>query len=579
MYLLSRILSNFALGIFNHPHGPSLHRQRPNLLCRGPWEDFVVWYVTSVHPVFGNFSECICSQVDKSSIEPSAFLRYQPKAMLDYSTTALGVFIFFVLYSLPRARQYLVRLRTIRECGCQPPRSLPQRDPIFGLDTALRMFRSYGEGQRSADFKEQHDALGNTFQSVALGKRRIFTIEPDNLRSILLTNFKHWGVQPLRLPSWGPFLGKGVMDTDGMFWKHSRDMVQPLFRREQISDLASFDIHVTRMLDLMPEDGSTMDLQPLFARLILDFTTEFLFGESLECLTPTPKEDAMIFLNAFHYGQSGIGKRTQLPYLTVFARDTKFHQAARTAHHFVDEQINRAIVRRDTQNPEKQRKYILVDELVKICNTKEDVRSQLLNTFLAAHDTTAVLMTNVFFNLARNPGKYGKLRQEILQIDLREANFDDLRGLQYLHNIVTETCRLTPVVCQSARIALQDTILPTGGGSFGTSPIYVAKGTSIQLNFFALHRRIEVYGEDPGEFHPERWDALQVGSWDFLPFIGGPRVCPAQQMALMQVKFTVARIVQSFQTIENRDPVIDFIEQYKITSDSKNGCMVALKSR
>ena len=499
--------------------------------------------------------------------------------MMDYSVVATGVFIIFVLYSLPVARQYLIRSKTIRERGCQPPRSLPQRDPLFGLDTALRMFRSYREGQRSADFKEQHDALGNTFQSVALGKRRIFTIEPDNLRSILLTDFKHWGVQPLRLPPWGPLVGKGVMDTDGMYWKHSRDMVQPLFRKEQISDFASFDIHVTRMLDLMPEDGSTMDLQPLFARLILDFTTEFLFGESVECLTPTPKEDAMIFLNAFHYGQAGIGKRTQLPYLTVYARDTKFYQAARIARHFVDERIDRAITRRDTQSPEKQRKYILVDELVKVSKNKEDIRSQLLNTFLAAHDTTAVLMTNVFFNLARNPGIYDKLRQEILQIDLREANFDDLRGLRYLRNVVTETCRLTPVVCQSARIALQDTILPTGGGSCGTSPIYVAKGTSVQLNFFALHRRIEVYGEDSGVFRPERWDALQVGSWDFLPFIGGPRVCPAQQMALMQVRFTVARIVQNFRIIENRDPVIDFIERYRITSDSKNGCMVALISR
>ena len=500
-------------------------------------------------------------------------------AMLDYSTIALCVSVIFVLYGLPIARQYLIRLKTIRECGCQPPRSLPQTDPIFGLDTALRMFRSYREGQRSADFKDQHDALGNTFQSVALGKRRIFTIEPDNLRSILLTDFKDWGVQPLRLPPWGPLLGSGVMDTDGMFWKHSRDMVQPLFRKEQISDLASFDIHVTRMLDLMPEDGSTMDLQPLFARLILDFTTEFLFGESVECLTPTPKEDAMSFLNAFHYGQAGIGKRTQLPYLTVFTRDTKFDQAVRIARHHVDEHINRAIIRRDTQNPGKQRKYILVDELVKTSKNKEDVRSQLLNTFLAAHDTTAVLMTNVFFNLARNPGMYDKLRQEILHIDLREANFDDLKGLLYLRNVVTETCRLTPVVCQSARIALQDTILPTGGGSFGNSPIYVAKGTSIQLNFFALHRRVEVYGIDPEVFRPERWDALQVGSWDFLPFLGGPRVCPAQQMALLQVKFTVARIVQTFQTIENRDPVIDFIEQYRITSDSKNGCKVALRSR
>ena len=498
--------------------------------------------------------------------------------MLVQSTIGLGLLFISILYGVTAARQYFIHRKIIRERGCLPARSLPQKDPVFGIDIAFRMFRSYGGGQRSAKFKDQHDAFGSTFQSVALGKTRIFTIEPDNLRAILSTNFKDWGVQPLRLPPWEPFLGKGVMDTDGAFWKHSRDIVQPLFRRQQIADLASFDMHVTRMLDLIPKDGATVDLQPLFARLILDFTTEFLFGESVECLTPTPDEHAMIFLNAFHYGQAEIGKRTQLPYWNVFNQDRKFWQAARIAREFVDEYVNRAIHRRDSKTPEKQHKYILADELVKTGKSKEDIRNQLLNTFLAAHDTTAVLMTNVFFNLARNSDIYGKLRQEILEIEPREASFDEFKGLHYLRNVVTETSRLTPVVGQSARIALQNTILPTGGGPSGNSPIFVRKGTSVQFNFFALHRRSEIYGEDAEVFRPERWNAIQVGSWDFLPFIGGPRVCPAQQMALTQVSFTVARIVQKFKTIENRDPVFEFVEQYRITSDSKNGCKVALIS-
>ena len=143
---------------------------------------------------------------------------------------------------------------------------------------------------------------------------------------------------------------------------------------------------------------------------------------------------------------------------------------------------------------------------------------------------------------------------------------------------MTETSRLTPVVGQSARIALQDTVLPTGGGEPGTSPVFVRKGTSIQFNFFALHRRAEVFGADAETFRPERWDGLHIGSWDFLPFIGGPRLCPAQQMALMHVRFVVARILRKFERMENRDPVFEFVERYRITSDSKNGCKVALIS-
>lgn len=493
------------------------------------------------------------------------------------SSAIVRIFIFLSAFCiLPLVRQYLGRRKAIRERGCQNPRSIPQKDPIFGLDVAFRMFRSYHEGSRSAAFKKQHEISGSTFQSIALGKTRIFTTDPVNLRAILSTDFKDWGVQPLRLPPWRPFLGEGVMNTDGEFWKRSRALVQPMFRKEHITDLASFDVHVARLIDSMPKDGSTVDMQPLFARLILGFTIELLFGESLECDTPNSDGDAMAFLEAFHYGQEGIGRRTQLPMLTVFTRDKSFWQAGKTVREFVDRFIDRAVLRCADQTPGRQRKYILADELVKRTKDRKDIRNQLLNVFLAAHDTTSVLLTNVFFNLARNPNVYQKLRHEILHIDLSKADFDGLKGLKYLQDVVTETSRLTPVVGQSARIALQDTILPTGGGTSGTSPIYVRKGISVQFNFFALHRRPEVYGQDAETFRPERWDSLQVGSWDFLPFLGGPRVCPAQQMALMQVRYAVARIVQKFKGIENRDPVLEFVERYRITSDSKNGCKLAL---
>ena len=441
------------------------------------------------------------------------------------------------------------------------------------------MSKSYERGNRSATFKRQHEEFGATFQSMALGKTRIFTIDPDNARAIFSTSFEDWGVQPLRLAPWKPLLGAGVMDTDGPHWKYSRGMVQALFRREQIADLSSFDVHVDRLISLIPKDGSTVDMQPLFARLILDFTTEFLFGSCAETLTATSDPEAIAFLKAFHYGQGGIGRRTQLPYLTVFTRDPQFWSSCQIVRAFVDKYIDTAIARSQafkSAGPSAQ-KYVLADKLVQATDDRELIRSQLLNTFLAAHDTTAVLLTNVFFNLARNPKEYAKLRKELLTLERVPMAADPLKRLPILNNVVQETSRLTPVVGQSARIALRDTILPTGGGSSGEDPVFVTKGTSVQFNYFALHRRPEVFGEDAETFRPDRWDGLEVGTWDFLPFIGGPRVCPAREMALMQVRYAVARIVKAYGRVENRDPVMEFVERYKITSDSKNGCKIALE--
>lgn len=39
-----------------------------------------------------------------------------------------------------------------------------------------------------------------------------------------------------------------------------------------------------------------------------------------------------------------------------------------------------------------------------------------------------------------------------------------------------------------------------------------------------MHRREDIFGDEPEEFRPERWDGLRPG-YAFLPFNGGPRIC------------------------------------------------------
>ena len=65
-----------------------------------------------------------------------------------------------------------------------------------------------------------------------------------------------------------PFIGKGVFSTDGAYWKHSRELIRPMFAKAQISDFAALDIHVNRMMARVPRDGSTVDLQGLLKLMV-----------------------------------------------------------------------------------------------------------------------------------------------------------------------------------------------------------------------------------------------------------------------------------------------------------------------
>lgn len=94
--------------------------------------------------------------------------------------------------------------------------------------------------------------------------------------------------------------------------------------------------------------------------------------------------------------------------------------------------------------------------------------------------------------------------------------------------------RLYPSVPVNTRSALRATTLPVGGGADGLSPILVRKGEAVGYCVYAMHRRKDLYGADAGFFRPSRWEAdsrpnLKAIGWGYLPFNGGPRICPGRE--------------------------------------------------
>ena len=494
----------------------------------------------------------------------------------------LGVFIFSFLYVLSIGRKSWKPLGATQSSKCQPPISAIQHGSTFHLSLLLRLFQKSSENKRNMSVRQLFSAYGHNFQVKSWRKRTFYTIEPKNLQSVFATDFSSWGVQPMRLFAFEPFVGRGIMCSDGALWEHSRSLIKPTFARGQIADLhlSAFEAHVQNLIQLIPKDESTIDLQPLFARLALDSSTEFLFGESVLSLSPMASPSgAQAFLEAFNQGQNVVGMRLHLPQWNIATRNEPFQYFCKMAHDFVDHHIANAISLCSSDNPGKDQpqRFILAHELVRAHVHRDRIRAELLNVFLPAHEAVGVALTNIFFNLARHPEVYTKLRDEILKGGKLNGTwtFDRLKGLKYLQQVINETFRLNPVIGTDTRMALRDTTLPTGGGS-GNYPIFVRKGDIVTVSFYDLHRRDDFFGPDAHLFRPERWQTLRSTHWSYLPFGGGPRVCPGQNLALTEVGYTIVKLLEVFRTIENRDPVEEFVEVYKITTNSKNGAKVGL---
>jgi cytochrome P450 len=76
----------------------------------------------------------------------------------------------------------------------------------------------------------------------------------------------------------------------------------------------------------------------------------------------------------------------------------------------------------------------------------------------------------------------------------------------------------------------------------------------VMYNVYAMHRRTDFWGADAHLFRPERWEENAKHGWEYLPFNGGPRICLGQQYALTEASYTVVRLMQHFDSLENADP-------------------------
>ena len=164
--------------------------------------------------------------------------------------------------------------------------------------------------------------------------------------------------------------------------------------------------------------------------------------------------------------------------------------------------------------------------------------------------------------------------------------------------------RLYPSVPVNSRSALKTTSLPIGGGTDGKSPLIVRKGEAVGYCVYTMHRRKDIYGEDALEFRPSRWDEekLKNVGWAYLPFNGGPRICPGRKLktdtqctsdlvrgfadtvieefALLEASYTVIRLLQTFEKVE-RPADEPSLQSHTLTLvvASANGCKVILHDK
>ncbi|RDW85084.1 hypothetical protein BP6252_02674 [Coleophoma cylindrospora] len=404
-----------------------------------------------------------------------------------------------------------------------------------------------------------------TVEAVPAGQRVIFTADPENIKAILATQFTDYGKGEPFHRDWHDFLGDGIFVTDLDQWHASRQLFRPQFIKDRVSDLNCFERHVQVLLDQVEKngEGNELDMSDLFFRYTLDAATDFLLGRGVGSL----ENGDLKFAEAFGEVQrvQNIIARAG-PMNWAVPRKT-FHKGIKDINDFVNPYIEEALKLTPEELSTKTKSeegYTFLHAIASFTRDRKVLRDQLVTVLLAGRDTTASSLSWTIYELARNPQMVKKLRSEIIStIGLeRPPTYGDLKNMKYLQNVMQETLRLYPVVPFNVRLALKDTTLPRGGGPDGLSPIGILKDTPIGYSTLVMQRRLDLYPDspdfpDPLTFCPDRWLTWQPKPWQYIPFNGGPRICIGQQFALTEMGYTLVRMLQRFERIENFQTAID----------------------
>jgi cytochrome P450 len=264
----------------------------------------------------------------------------------------------------------------------------------------------------------------------------ILTTDPDNIKAVLTTQFNDFGKGERFNKEFYDFLGDSIFTTDGALWHNSRNLFRPQFIKDRVSDLETFEKHLTTLLKILKDSrGKQIDISELFFAFTLDAATDFLLGRSSDSLEHTAAGGRDQFAEGFKDVQKKQMFKMMLGSLQTLFPVKGFAEALHKVEEFVQPFIDTAISlpQADLENRDPAH-YTFLHALAKQTRDRRFLRDQIMATLIAGRDTTACTLSWLFYELSTHPEVVRKLRAEIESVigfD-RPPTYADLKSMKYL---------------------------------------------------------------------------------------------------------------------------------------------------
>lgn len=195
-------------------------------------------------------------------------------------------------------------------------------------------------------------------------------------------------------------------------------------------------------------------------------------------------------------------------------------------------------------DPETSERGFSLDELYGECES----------LIIAGSDTTAIILSALFFYLARRPEVQARLAREIRSIFSSSSEIKaglKLHSCTYLRAVIQEALRMTPPVsAEPSREVLE--------GGTTVDGFFFPAGVKVSTGLYCLSYNKDIYPE-PFEFRPERWivsggeeggsspESVALADSGFCAFSYGSRGCPGKNLAWLEMSIVMAKVIFNFE--------------------------------
>lgn len=387
---------------------------------------------------------------------------------------------------------------------------------------------------------------------IYLGPMPTYFVTSAELTYQVLVTEGHNFAKGIMFDKFRPYLGNGLILSDGAFHRRQRRLIQPAFHRDRIAHYTRTMSRAAAELTGSWRNGEVREIDEDMQGLAVAIVGETLFATELgrRAITEARRSIPVVIKQGLVRALSPAFVET-LP----VPGTRQFDEAIERMRAVVLEIIADWRTTGTDHGDLLSMLLLAHDEGSSEGMTDQQVHDEVLTLLTAGVETTALALAWTFHELARHPDVERRVHDEVDDVLAgRPVTSDDIAKLDYTTRVVNEVLRMYPIWILMRRattdVQLGDVAIPAGA--------------EVTISPHAMHFDPR-YHDDPYRFDPDRWlpdRAKRLPKGAFVPFGAGNRQCMGNVFAQHEIVVTLATVAAGWRLV----PVPDKPVRVKFTS-------------